>query len=52
MLAFAILKTLGQSKIDYENVVFGAFGAAYEKVVWFDVSMDYAFFVTFLDALN
>jgi len=50
MLTFAVSVALGQSKIDYVNIVFGALCASNEEVIWFDISMYYAFLMGFLDA--
>lgn len=49
MFTFAVSVALGQSKIDYVNIVFGLLSASNEKVIWFDISMYYAFLMGFLN---
>jgi len=52
VLSFRITVTLGEAKVDYVDVVFGALCAANQKVVGLNVSMDYSFFMNFLDSLD
>ena len=49
VLALRVLEALSQSKIDDKYLVFGAFSAADQKVVWLDVAMYDAFL---MDLLN
>ena len=52
MLSVRILIALCKPEIDDVDIVFGSFTAAYEKIVWLYVSVDYSLFVDFLDPLN
>jgi len=52
MLTFTVPKALGQSKIDYVNIVFRTLRPPYKKVVRLNIPMNYAFLMDFLDARN
>jgi len=50
MFTFSILVTFSESEIDDVNRIFGSFGSSDEEVIGLDISVDYSFFVDFLNA--
>jgi len=52
VLALGVLEALGETKVDNVDVIFGLLGAADQKVVRLDISVDNAFLVHFLNAFQ
>ena len=52
VLVIGILVALRQPEIDDVNVVLSAFSSTYQEIVGFDVAVDNAFLMDFLDALD
>jgi len=52
MLPFRVLIALGQAEVNYVNTVLCLFCTSNQEVVWFDVTMDYSFFMHFLNAFD
>jgi hypothetical protein len=52
VLSIRVFIALSQTKINNENVVLVIFISTDKEVVRFDISMNYSFFVNFLNTLN
>ena len=52
VLVIGILVALRQPEIDDVNVVLSALSSTYQEIVGFDVAVDNAFLMDFLDALD
>ena len=52
MFTFGISVTLSQTKVNNVNVVLSTLSPTYKKVIRLNVSMNNAFLVDLLDALN
>lgn len=52
MLVIRVFVALCQPKIDDVNVVLSALSSTYQEIVGFDVAVDNAFLMDFLDALD
>jgi len=51
MLAFAILVAFGESEINYVDSILRGFSATYKEIVRFNIAMDNALFLHFLNKL-
>ena len=52
MLVIRVFVALCQPEIDDVNVVLSALSSTYQEIVGFDVAVDNAFLMDFLDALD
>lgn len=52
VLTVRVLVALGETEINDEDVIFVCVIAANQEVIRLDISMNYTFFMHFLDALN
>ena len=52
VLVIRVFVALCQPEIDDVNVVLSAFSSTYQEIVGFDVAVDNAFLMDFLDALD
>lgn len=52
VLSFRVLEAFGQTEINDEYVVFRMFRSSDQKVVWFDISMNYSLLMNLLNTLK
>jgi len=52
VFSFRIFEALGQTKVYYIDIVFGGVCTPDNKVIWLYISVNYSFFMAFLDALE
>ena len=52
VLALGVTIALGQSKVDYVDIVLGQIGSTYEEVIWLNITVDDPLVVHLLDSLD